>query len=417
MTRKFSGNGAERRALHFILDEDRENGMKEMKQNVHGFFAAQDSPAGGSSAPKQSYAITVTSTGYGALAADKASAEEGEVVTLTAAPDENNMFRASAMSIYGGGVSGDRVFTDPSVPTPLVYTFTMPGEAVNVTGEFFATAANTVYVTGTGDSGAGSLRQAIADVPNGGTVQSELPAGSVIALDSTISGIKKSLVIEGNGVTLTRSSAWVPDVYSLLRNGISGTELTVSRMHFKNAESSGNGTAIRWDAKLTLKSCIFSNNHNTGATTMAGAIYKAEGDALISGCTFYANSAHVAAVVGFGGGGIALTLVGNLFYGNTANHFPVINLGFGPGVKVYPSYNVVDVGYGKGDTQAGWDEGTGDTTFTNLGITGIPFDTDTFVPVSQLKIIDSAPPDFPTTDFYGAARIFPGAPGAVNAAQ
>jgi hypothetical protein len=294
----------------------------------------------------------------------------------------------------------------------------MPDEAVTVAGEFFATAAGTVYVTDTTDSGTGSLRQAIMDVTSGGTVQVELPAGSVIALDKTISGIMKSLIIEGNGATLTRSALWVPDVYSLLRNGVSGTVLIVRRMHFKNAESTGNGTAIRWDDMLTLESCIFSLNHNTGEGMKAAAIYKAQGDAVISGCTFYSNSADNSAVLGFGGGGITVNLIGNLFYANTAKYYPILGTGFGSGITVVPSYNVIDVGYGTEYTECGWAQGAGDTDFTKLGITGVPFDTDTFVPVSQLAgRVPSGLPGFPATDFYGAQRKSEGAPGAVNAAQ
>jgi hypothetical protein len=82
---------------------------------------------------------------------------------------------------------------------------------------------------------------------------------------------------------------------------------------------------------------------------------------------------------------------------------------------VSASYNVVDAAFGTGDTQAGWTAGTGDTTFTALGITGDPFDTATFAPVSGLSNVLPAttPEDFPLTDFYGATRTFPGAPGAV----
>jgi hypothetical protein len=369
------------------------------------------------------YQIRIDTTGDGTLTATPASAAAGETVTLTAAPYANRMFRASTMEITGD-VTGNRIYTDPSVTTPLIYTFIMPAEDVTVTGEFYLVGNNTSYVTDTNDSGAGSLRQAIADVPNGGTVQTELPAGSVIALNSTIDSIKKSLVIEGNGVTLTRSALWVPGADSLLRNGLGETALTVTRMHFKNAESSGNGTAIRWDAPLTLKSCIFSDNVNNSAIARAAAIYKAEGDALISGCTFYNNIANNSAVVGFGGGGMTLTLIGNLFYGNgngtpENNNFPIVGPGFGSGVPITPSYNVVDVGYGLDKDKAGWEKGTGDTTFECRGITGIPFDTTTFVPVSQLDnfMPSPLPSEFPTTDFYGVQRAPGGAPGAVNAAQ
>jgi hypothetical protein len=61
-------------------------------------------------------------------------------------------------------------------------------------------------VTTADDSGPGSLRQALADAPAGKTIQIALEPGSVITLTSTLS-ITKNLIIDGNGVTLTRSFA------------------------------------------------------------------------------------------------------------------------------------------------------------------------------------------------------------------
>ena len=55
--------------------------------------------------------------------------------------------------------------------------------------------------------------------------------------------------------------------------------------------------------------------------------------------------------------------------------------------------------------------------FSTLSITGVPFvDTTDFVPVSGLSAVlpATAPAGFPLTDFNGAARTFPGAPGAVS---
>ena len=59
---------------------------------------------------------------------------------------------------------------------------------------------------------------------------------------------------------------------------------------------------------------------------------------------------------------------------------------------------------------------TGDTTFSALSISGDPVNTSTFVPVAGLGAVlpATAPAGFPLTDFNGAARTFPGAPGAVK---
>jgi hypothetical protein len=78
---------------------------------------------------------------------------------------------------------------------------------------------------------------------------------------------------------------------------------------------------------------------------------------------------------------------------------------------------VVDAALGTGSTQCGWNAGTGDKTFTALGITGSPFDTTSFASAGGLQNVlpSTAAADFPLTDFYGATRTFPGAPGAVAA--
>jgi hypothetical protein len=82
--------------------------------------------------------------------------------------------------------------------------------------------------------------------------------------------------------------------------------------------------------------------------------------------------------------------------------------------SVSASYNVVDVAYGTGSGQAGWAAGTGDTTLTALSISGDPFNTTTFVPVSGLgSVVPSGLTDYPAQDFNGATRTFPNAPGAV----
>jgi hypothetical protein len=112
-----------------------------------------------------------------------------------------------------------------------------------------------------------------------------------------------------------------------------------------------------------------------------------------------------------------LTLTGNLFYGNTANSSgPVVYRNSGT-VTSY-GYNVVDVALGTGTTQSGFATATGDTTIEALlgNNTTTPFaNATTLSPKSELSII---PADFadnmPATDFYGVARTWMGAGGAVK---
>ena len=242
------------------------------------------------------------------------------------------------------------------------------------------------------------------------------PGTTVIELTGPLPEITKNITIVGNGVTLTRAASWTTSDYNtqLLRISGSTAEVKISGVHFKDGLASYNGGAITNSGILTLESCIFSGSRTTNSTTGGGAIFS--NNALtIRGCTFYNNNSvrHGGAVY-FDASGKTLTLTGNIFYGNTAaSGYPVVRNNSG---SISASYNVVDVALGTGSAQSGWNAGTGDKTFTALGISGDPFNTTSFVlVVSALQNVlpAAAQANFPLTDFYGAARTFPGAPGAV----
>jgi uncharacterized repeat protein (TIGR02543 family) len=254
---------------------------------------------------------------------------------------------------------------------------------------------------------AGTLRNALANAQDWDIIRfSGVTAGtSTVALYDKLPTINKSISIEGNGVTLTKSTAWTTVDYNsqlIYVNDLgSKTLINISRVHFKDGRTAGFGGAIHNDhGDLILESCIFTGNQT-------GAIYNGPGNKLIvKSCTFYGNSGGDGTI---DYSGSTTTLIGNLFYGNTSF------------LLVYPSgfsngYNAVDVVIGRGSNKTGWDAATGDTTFEDLGITGTPINTTTFAPVSGLgSVIPNPPPQgFPATDFYGNTRTFPGAPGAVK---
>lgn len=274
-------------------------------------------------------------------------------------------------------------------------------------------------VTNTGDTGAGSLRQALADVPAGGTVRVLLAPGSVIELESSLTlSTAKTIAIEGNGVTLTRKASWTATsaTSQLLYINSATANVTISRVHFKDGRATNYGGAIRTTGILTLDSCIFSGNTTTSTSSSygGGAIYNSGNPLTIRGCTFYGNTSRQGGAVYFRSSGNTLTLTGNLFYGNTSPYrYPVVYVYEG---TANASSNVVDLPFGTANTDmCGWAAGTGDTTFDALSITGTPFDTTSFAPVSGLRtFLTSSPADFPAKDFNGAARTFPGAPGAVR---
>jgi predicted outer membrane repeat protein len=263
----------------------------------------------------------------------------------------------------------------------------------------------------------GTLRYALTNAQEGDVITfAEVTAGTtLIELESVLPQITKSITIEGNGVTLTRDESWTTvDYFSqLLYINNSNAVVSIRRVHFKNSLSNGGGTIENNGGTLTLESCVFNGNSGTH-----GGAINSDNTLTIRGCTFYGNTASYGGVVYFAASGKTLTLIGNLFYENSAgDEYPMVFLPGGNGT-VSASYNVVDVAYGTGSTRCGWAQGTGDTTFTALGINGAPFDTTTFVPVGSLQspgvLPSTRPADFPETDFYGNNRTFPGAPGAVD---
>jgi hypothetical protein len=123
-----------------------------------------------------------------------------------------------------------------------------------------------------------------------------------------------------------------------------------------------------------------------------------------------------------GGTGNSLTLTGNLFYGNTASNsaYQQVLYKSTAATTITSSYNVVDKDYGAGTAQAGWVAGTGDTTFSALGISSDPFNATSIKPsdatnLGKLQIVPTGTEGFPATDFSGEARTVSGGMTAAGA--
>jgi predicted outer membrane repeat protein len=285
-----------------------------------------------------------------------------------------------------------------NMESAFVYTFT--------SDQF---AASYTTVTSNADDGAGSLRQTIAEAPANSVIIIGNDVGT-ITLSSRLT-ISKNLVIEGNGVTITRNWTTGTTDSQLL---YSTATVKISRILFKNGFAY-TGAAIRNEGDLTLESCIFSGNQ---AFSEGGAIYNNyNGSMSIKGCTFYRNSAVNTTSYCIGGAisstGTMLTLEGNLFFGNTANACPVVRNGTGDSEKVISNgYNVVDVPFGTGETQSGWIAGTGDKTATVIPISG-----KTFYLLSgsgAANVMPNLSVNYPVVDFYGNLINAPAAAGAVQ---
>jgi uncharacterized repeat protein (TIGR02543 family) len=267
------------------------------------------------------------------------------------------------------------------------------------------------------DPPAGSLREALflADDGNIIRIDSEL-AGKTIVLAASLPTILKSITIEGSGITISGDSKVRIMQIGQTSPSTIRPAVTVNRVHFTNGSTSNssngsNGGAIRSFGKLTLNACIFSKNTaGTGSGHYGGAV-RVDGATgstplAINGCTFYENT-------GYYGGAIstvttAVTLTGNLFYGNsgTSTTRSMIHRNGG---SISFAYNVTDNTTISTGTAF---NGTGDWIATTETVSAKSF---RLLPGSvAIGRIAAIPANYPSTGFYGSAIVAPAASGAVQ---
>ena len=172
--------------------------------------------------------------------------------------------------------------------------------------------AASLTVTSTADSGAGSLRQAIADAASGDTITFNLSGcPCTITLASQLT-IDKNLTITGPGAgQLTISGNNAVRVFQV--NAGSTLNLSGVTVANGNVGTSDNGGGIANRGTLTVSGSTFSGNSGH----FGAAILNVDGTLTVSGSTFSGNSA-------FDGGGIenvsgTVTVSGSTFSGNSAS--------------------------------------------------------------------------------------------------
>jgi predicted outer membrane repeat protein len=144
-------------------------------------------------------------------------------------------------------------------------------------------AATTEVVTNTNDSGAGSLRQALADVDAGGTISFSgigLPAEIVL---TTPLAISKNVTIEGPGASqLAISGGNLCRVLS-----INGVTVNLSGLSVKNGKANEAGGIYVNGGALAATSCDITNNNALGG---GGGAVKGENAILsFTGCQISDN--------------------------------------------------------------------------------------------------------------------------------
>jgi predicted outer membrane repeat protein len=161
-----------------------------------------------------------------------------------------------------------------------------------------STQAATITVTNTNDSGAGSLRQALADAVNGDTINFNPSLnGQTIMLTNGELLVTRNVAINGPGANMLAVDS---NHASRLFYIAAGKDVTISGLTISNGKviSDFGGGIYNDNATLTLSSCTISGN--TIDFGIGGGIYNdgVNGGATltVSNCTISGNSAY------FGGG-------------------------------------------------------------------------------------------------------------------
>jgi hypothetical protein len=191
-----------------------------------------------------------------------------------------------------------------------------------------STQAATITVTNTNDSGAGSLRQAIANANDGDTI--DFGVTGTITLTTGELLVDKSITIHGPGPDhLTVDGNHASGVFQVQVGG--GGTATIAGLTITNgnAGNGGGGGIYNDSSTLTVSNCTISGNSAPDAFGVGGGIYNYGGSRTatlkVLNSTLSGNSAH------FYGGGIynlsayggsaAADVLNSTLSGNSAGRF------------------------------------------------------------------------------------------------
>ena len=181
-----------------------------------------------------------------------------------------------------------------------------------------ATCLSSITVTNNGDGGTGSLRQAVADVCDGGTIDfGPALSGQTIVLTSGELLVAANLTVKGPGAgQLTISGNNSARVFNIASGNFNVSLSGVTIANGKATNSTGGGLLTLSSGTVSIDSCAISNNsasdgsmYSSGAVTpgiTAGGICCAGGKTIIANSTISHNSATDSLVRGGAGGGIAV---------------------------------------------------------------------------------------------------------------
>ena len=200
--------------------------------------------------------------------------EMGHALLLAHVIDENKIMHR----FITNGATKRSPSTDEMAAVAAVNTRSTTN--TNMCGFFALTQPGNVTVSVNGDSGTGTLRQAVNDVCNSDTIVFSLPSSSTITLTGGEIAITSDMKIFGNDINNFIISG---NNTSRIFNVSAGKTLTLRDMKLINGFSSTNGGAIYNQGTLSLKNVQFQNNNQGSAlkksfSTAVGAFVNLEGN-------------------------------------------------------------------------------------------------------------------------------------------
>jgi hypothetical protein len=199
-----------------------------------------------------------------------------------------------------------------------------------------STQAATITVTNTNDSGAGSLRQAIADANDGDTIHFGITGTITLTTGELL--VDKSVTISGPGTaSLTVDGNFAGRVFHV-SSGVTAAiaGLTITNGSAQDDAPSSGGGIYSDHATLAVDNCTVSGNY---AGWGGGGVHNSSGTLTVTNSTFSGNGAAAPYSVGSGGGiftegydgNATLTVTNSTFSGNLARYAGggICNDGFG----------------------------------------------------------------------------------------
>ncbi len=195
-----------------------------------------------------------------------------------------------------------------------------------------------ILVNSTADSGAGSLRKAIADVCIGGII-TFAPAiqGQQITLTSGSLVINKAITIKGGGDPCNGVDGMIIDgnangrVFFVSADNVSITGLTIQngKIHNSNAEGAG---VYSDGANFTISACVISQNSCSGSTGRGGGIFLDKPGFLIDNCQVIGNSISVSNFAYGGGVYVDGNIAGNIKNSTITGNWIGADFSYGGGI-------------------------------------------------------------------------------------